>query len=402
MFAQGFRNAVAGGASFDVNAVAKGAQLDLPQYGRGTVDAQLALNRASGREARLSGNATLSNATIPFAAFLAATQNANASAAGGTPLQLGFDLSMAAQKNVRVRGGGVGAGLDIGAQGQVRLGGDLAAPTLDGGFTSTGGTLTYVDRAFRVLEGAVAFTPANGVIPDLHAVGVTHVVNPDPDTARNPYGSADITIKVDGPVTNLKVAFDSNPPGYSKEQILAMIAPFGGFINGIGYTPGLAQTTPGSAQQLGALQPVPGTNLATQPSTTISVGQEAFNILNAQFTAGLLSPLETVISQGLGFQDFNLTVDYYGNVGFSARKVLGRTVNFIYSSTFGLPVRQSFGLELQGSDATSAQLSFFFENGPTRLFQTPGATLTTTSRLNLGEALQGTSGFSFTLQRLYW
>ncbi len=399
---QGLENAGSSGTAFDVTAVAKGAQLDLPAYGRGTVDAKLALSKKAGSQALLKGDTVLENATIPFAAFLAATQSSSSSGASGLPFDLGFDLSLKAGKNVRVRGGGVGAGLDIGATGAAHLAGDLNAPTLSGGFTSTGGTLTYVDRAFRVQQASVAFDPANGVIPNLHAVGVTHVSNPDPDPARNPYGSADITINVDGPVTNLKVAFESSPPGYSREQILAMIAPFGGFINGIGYTPGLPQTAPGSPQQLGALQPVPGSTLATQQSGTISVGQEAFNILNTQFTAGLLSPLETAISQGLGFQDINLTVDYYGNVGFSARKVLGRTVNFIYSSTFGLPMRQSFGLALQGSDATSAQLSFFFQNGPTRLFQTPETIVTTNSRLNIGEALQGTSGFSFTLQRLYW
>jgi hypothetical protein len=231
------------------------------------------------------------------------------------------------------------------------------------------------------------------------------VTNTDPDPVRNPFGSADITINVNGPVTNLRIGFDSSPPGYSREQILAMIAPFGGFLNGIGFTPGVLQpTNPGGVQQLGALSPVPGSSLATQQGGTISLGQEAFNILNAQFATGLLSPLESAISESLGFQNINLTVDYYGNVGFSARRLLGRTVNFIYSSTFGLPNRQSFGLAFQPSDSTNVQLSYFFQNGPTRLFQTPGGTtlVTTNSRLEVGEALQGTSGFSFTLQRLYW
>ncbi len=400
---QGLESGSSVGASYNMNAVAKGAQLDLPAYGRGTLDANLALTRVAPKDPVVSGDVVLSNATIPFSAFLAATQNSNGSGIAGLPFNIGFDLAMKAGKNVRIRGGGVGAGLDIGVAGAVKLAGDLKSPKLDGGFSSTGGTLVYVDRAFRVEQAHVTFNPDNGVIPELYAVGVTHVTNPDPSSARNPYGAADITINVSGPVTNLKIAFESNPPGYTREQILAMLAPFGGFINGIGYTPGILQTTnPSGVQQLGALQPVPGSALTTQQSSTISVGQEAFNILNAQFATGLLSPLESAISQGLGFQNFNLTVDYYGNVGFSARKVLGKTVNFIYSSTFGLPTRQSFGLALQNSDTTSAQLSFFFVNGPTRLFQTPGTIVTTNSRLNVGEALEGTSGFSFTLQRLYW
>ena len=403
VFPNGFTNGVSGGASYSVAAIARGAQFDLPAYGRGALDAKIALTRKPFSEASLSGTAALSNATIPLAAFLAAAQGSGSGdgSAGSAPsLALAFNLDMSAGKNVRVRGSGLGGGLDIGAVGALHVGGDVAAPKLDGTFTSTGGTLTYFDRAFRVQSGSVAFTPANGLVPELHATGTTHVVNPDPNTARNPYGSAEISIKVDGPVNNLKVAFDSTPPGYTKEQIIAMIAPFGGFISGIGYTPGINQPSVDSTQQLGTLAPIPGTTV--NQTGTISVGQEAFNVLNAQFTAGLLGPLENAITQGLGFQDFSLTVDYYGNVGFSARRLLGRTVSFIYASTFGVPMRQSFGVELEGSDATSAQLSFFVQNGPTRLFNNPQPILALNGRVTAGEALQGDSGFSFTLQRLYW
>ena len=402
VFENGFAAGGGGGPSVAVNAIARGAQLDFPAFGRGTVDARLSLTRGSGNEALLAGTAALSNAVVPFAAFLAAAQGSGAAGAAipANPPALGFKLDLSAGKNVRVRGSGLGGGLDIGASGAARLRGDVAAPTLDGAFVSTGGTLTYFDRAFRVQSGNVVFTPSGGIVPTLHAVGTTHVVNPDPNTARNPYGSAEISITVDGPVNNLKIAFDSTPPGYSKEQILAMIAPFGGFINGIGYTPGINLPAGTTSQQLGALAPIPGSGL--NQTGTITAGQEAFNLLNAQFTAGLLGPLENAITQGLGFQDFSLTVDYYGNVGFSARRLLGRTVSFVYASTFGLPTRQSFGLQLQGSDATSAQLSFFFQNGPTRLFENPSPNLAGNGRLSVGEALQGTSGFSFTLQRLYW
>ena len=404
VFPNGFANGVSGGASYSVAAIARAAQFDLPAYGRGTLDSKIALTRRPFSEASLGGKAALSNATIPLAAFLAAAQSGGNGAAGGAasspPLALAFDLDMSAGKNVRVRGSGLGGGLDIGAVGALHVGGDVASPKLDGQFTSTGGTLTYFDRAFRVQSGSVAFTPANGLVPELHATGTTHVVNPDPNTARNPYGSAEISIKVDGPVNNLKVAFDSSPPGYTKEQIVAMIAPFGGFISGIGYTPGINQSSVDATQQLGALSPVPGTTV--NQTGTITVGQEAFNLLNAQFTAGLLGPLENAITQGLGFQDFSLTVDYYGNVGFSARRLLGRTVSFVYASTFGVPMRQSFGVQLEGSDATSAQLSFFVQNGPTRLFNNPQPILALNGRVTAGEALQGDSGFSFTLQRLYW
>lgn len=401
-FAQGFSSAGGQGASFEVRAKANGAQLDLPAYGRGTVDGAIVLSRALGHDARLSGDALLSNATIPFSAFLAGLGSSqNGASAGGPPLALDFDVNLAAGRNVRVRGSGYGAGLDIGAQGATHLGGSLVAPTMDGSFTSTGGTLTYFDRAFRVQSATVAFTPSAGIVPTLHAVGTTHVVNPDPDPARNPYGSADITIKVDGPVDGLRVAFDSNPPGYSQEQILALIAPFGGFVGGIAYSPVNGVQQPGDTTPLGALQPVPG-RPGMQSAGTITVGQEAFNILNAQFTAGLLAPFETALSSGLGLSDLNLTVDYYGNVGISARRLLGKEISIVYATTFGIPQRNSVGFEVNPNGTTSATLSLFWQTGPTRLFQSPTAAISSNPRLSVGQSIQARSGFSFLLTRSFW
>jgi hypothetical protein len=123
------------GASFVVKLLAKGAQLDLPAYGSGTIDADLALTKTPSSQALLAGNATLSNAALPFAAFVNAAQH---STGGAAPLPLAFDLRATAGKNVRVRGSGYGAGLDIGTTGSVRLAGTLAAPSLEGEFDSTG------------------------------------------------------------------------------------------------------------------------------------------------------------------------------------------------------------------------------------------------------------------------
>ena len=219
-----------------IRGTARRAQLDLPAYGSGTLDAKLALVKPPAAAALLSGNVTLSDATLPFAAFIkAATQ----SSAGewATQIPLAFDVSATVGKNVRVRGSGYGAGLDIGATGSVRLGGTLAAPELAGAFQSTGGTLTYFDRAFRVQEGSVRFNAADGVLPTLHAVATSSVVNPDPDRARNPYGSAQVTITVEGPIQGLKIGLQSNPAGYSRDEILGLIAPFGGFFSGISFSP---------------------------------------------------------------------------------------------------------------------------------------------------------------------
>src|ERR1700728_962378 len=324
-----------------------------------------------GAIALLSGNATLSDATLPFASFIKAATQANSVGAAGIPLA--FDVSATVGKNVRVRGSGYGAGLDIGATGSVRLGGTLAAPTLVGAFRSTGGTLTYFDRAFRVQQGNVRFNASDGVLPTLHAVATTSVVNPDPDRARNPYGNADVTITVDGPISGLKIGLQSNPAGYSRDEILGLIAPFGGFFSGISFSRQsmLARQQPSGITPLGTLSPIP--SVALPQSSSITVGQEAFNILNAQFTAGLLAPVESTLGQGLGLSSVNLTLGYYGNVGLSATRLLGKAVSAVYAVTFGIPQIQSFGLVVQPGPTTAASLNFYYQSGPTKLLQLPGA-----------------------------
>ncbi len=389
-----------GNTSYRVEATARNAQLDIPALGSGAVDGRIALNRTANELARVSGDLTLHDAAIPFAAFLAATQGGNDGGGGPAfPFDLGFNMKLAVGKNVRVRGSGYGAGLDIGAAGSVNLAGTLTSPTLDGQFRGTGGTLTYFDRAFRLTDAVVTFTPSQGIIPTLHAQGVTHVTNPDPRVLAH---STDVTINVNGPINGLKIAFSTNPPGYTNEQILAMIAPFSGLVGGTNYIPtGSNNPTINGVTPQGALNVVPGAQPIGQPSSAISVGQEAFNILNAQFSAGVLSPVESALSQGLGFQNFDVNVDYYGNVGFSATRLLGKTVNFIYSQTFGTPSLYSAGLQFVGPSDTSAQLSFFWSTGPQVLFKTP-AGISTSTHLSVGQPLQGQSGFAFNLQRLYW
>jgi hypothetical protein len=399
-FPNGFLGAAAAGtAAFHLRVAAHGAQLDLPQFGSGQIDADVAFSRVAGGDAKMTGSAALSNALLPFAAFIAATQPGV-----GTGLRLptlDLDLQLDAGKNVRVRGAGYGAGLDIGATGGLHLAGSLADPAPDGKFTATSGTLTYFDRAFRVQQASVVFDPAKGIIPTMHATGTTRVSNPDPNTLVNPYGTTDVTVAVEGPVDDLRITFSSNPPGYSNQQILAMIAPFGGLINGLSYSPVLNQG-PNNTGLGGLPLPAPQGASGTNSAGTITAGQEAFDLLNAQFAAGLLSPLEGALSQGLGFQNVNVSLGYGGNVAVSASRFLNKTVNFVYETTFGIPERTSFGLQLVGAGATSAQLSFFFLSGPQVLFETPVANTSAGSRLSIGEPLEGQSGFTFTLQRLFW
>ena len=162
----------------------------------------------------------------------------------------------------------------------------------------------------------------------------------------------------------------------------------------------LAPQAPNGITPFGAVSPIP--NVALQQRSSITVGQEAFNLLNAQFTAGLLSPLETTLGQGLGLSSINLTLGYYGNVGFTASRLLGKYVSAVYAVTFGIPQTQSFGLTVEPNPETTAALNFFVQTGPTKLFQVPTGPTGFGAGYLATEPLVGNSGFSLTYQRHFW
>jgi len=339
----------------------------------------------------LEGDVTLADAVIPFSAlYNPSPDSANAFPIAGSVAMPNLPnavlgLSLTAGRNVRVRS----SVIDIGGTGTVTLTGTTAAPQLTGGFDATGGTLTYFNRVFRVVEGNVAFAPGQGIVPVLDARATTHVINPDPNLERNVTGSADITLSVTGPVTNLNIALDSDP-SYDREQILGLLlnAPAVGATN------------------LFANQPAPGSlaPLAFQGTTStggITVGQTAFSLLNAQFTRNLLSPFETSLGGALGLSDINVTFDYTGSIGFSARKLLGRNLYAVYGTTFGYPYRQTFGFELRPTPTTAAQFTFYETIGAVYGYITSPIT-GAVSRETVSQPITGTSGFSFSLQRFLW
>lgn len=383
---------------------ARGAQIAMPQFGSGTFDAALSLQRTPGKLALLKGRAALSDTLISFNSLLALGGGAPGAPSAAPPFNLGFDLGVAAGKNVRVRSGGPGLfGLDISGEGDAHLGGTLARPEMAGQFNSAGGTLTLIDRAFRVQEGRVSFNPANGALPDIYAVATTTVTNPDPNPQRNPTGSTQITARVTGTVPNVAIDLTSSPGGYSKEQLIALLLPLNALVGPIQFTDTGVVLPAG--QLAGA--PPPGTGallpniFERRENGTVTIGQEAFNILNAQFASGLLSPLETALGSTLGLSDVNLTVDYGGNVGVSLRRPLASDFFAVYGTTFGVPIRQTYGFEYQPNAFTSAQFTLFFQQGPAPLFLSPGQVLSSNPRVTAGQAIQGTSGFTFLFQHWF-
>ncbi|GAC1441199.1 MAG: hypothetical protein NVSMB59_00760 [Vulcanimicrobiaceae bacterium] len=388
-------------SAYRFGAVAKRLRLNLPAYGDGQVDGTLAISHVPGSRPKLTGDLALRDATIPFAALLVGDGGTDGGALGAAPApppnarasDLALDLGVRATSDVRVRSSNV----DIGARGELHVGGTTSAPALDGGFDSTGGTLTYFNTVFRLVDGRVSFDPTTGLVPTLDARAVTHVLDPDPNTVRNVAGSADVTLGLSGPVTNLTIALSSDPV-YDRSQILGLLlsAPALGASNlfGDAGTP----TPYGSATYAGA-----SAGLPTRGTGQFSVAQEAFGIANAQFTRTLLAPIETKLARAVGLSNFNVNVDYTGNVGLTARKVLGRKLNAVYGTSFGYPYRQTFGFEIKPSDATAAQVTVFQTLGSTGLTSLAPPPYGTTNNLKLQAAQPsgGTVGFSLSLQRLF-
>ncbi len=381
-------------ATFSAQLKFNRAQIDLAAYGKGQIDGTATLEHQPHELAVVGGSVSLQDALIPFSALYnpqsggSASSSASASAAiaiatpvPATPYGLpnvAFDLALVAGRNVRVRS----SVIDIGASGSVRVGGTLAEPSLDGAFSSAGGTITYFNRVFRITDGTVTFDPKLGLLPVLDARATTHVINPDPDALRNLTGSANITLTVRGPVTNLTIGLDSDPP-YDRQQILGLLLS----LPAIGGT---------------SLFDTPGqTPIVTNGNGSLTVGQEAFGVLNAQFTRNLLAPLETNLGGALGLNDLNFTLDYTGAVGLSARKLLGKNIYVVYATTFGYPYRQTFGFELRPNPRLAAQFTLYQTFGQVDLLQPIQPSTSSINRITAAQPITGQSGFTFTLQRFF-
>ncbi|GAC1652225.1 MAG: hypothetical protein NVS9B12_01410 [Vulcanimicrobiaceae bacterium] len=406
--------------AYTVDAKTRKAVLNFPGYGSGTIDSNLHLTKNAGALAQLSGDVVATNSVIPFAALVSHSSAASgahdtiASMTGssapapnapppGFPFNLGFNVGVTAGKNVAVRANALGFGIDIGATGHALLAGTLAQPTLDGAFSAAGGSLRFIDHVFKVQEGTVTFNAANGVIPDLYAIGTAHVAAPSPNSQVA--GSADVTIKVSGPATNPTLSFSSDPPGLSRDQIIAMLTPLGA-IGGLTFDTNGNAVQPGQlagAPPQGSGQPLPPGAFRHQAGT-LSIGQEAFNILNAQFAHNLLTPIENALSGTLGLSSVDLTIDYVGNVGLAVRRPINRRLSGVYATTFGYPNRTTYGLQYAPNEFTVAQLTFFTQSSPTTFFggHPAASAVITDPNVTVGQPINGNKGFTFTLQRLFW
>ena len=384
-----------------IDLTAHGARVDSPQFGRGAIDGTLQLRSASPLPI-LSGEITLNNASIPILSIYRSAGGGapgSGGAATGLPLNLAFDVTTHAGKNVRVQASS--PYIDIGTAGTLALTGTLAAPRLAGVLTATpGGVFSTYNRAFRVQQASVVFNPQNGLLPYVDLRAYAHVTNPDPDPTRNAVGSADITVTVTGPVDELAagtgsvIQYASNPP-YSQEQIIGLLldaSVFGAVNFGQQQNGTTLRGAPGESNPL--LPP----GVTPYQTGVINFNQEAFSILNGQLTQRFLAPIERIFTGRFGLSDFELTVDYGGGLGYNALKQLGkRDVYASFGQTLASPVRSTLGFTARPDAVTSVQFSYFAQNGNPAIAVNGSAT----QRLNGIQPISNRQGFTFSIVRKY-
>ncbi len=302
--------------AFSSRFTAQHAALNLANLFRGTADGTLEANKPQGDIPTLGGTLAFTKARLPLAALL---PHGPSKEETRVPPTVAFNLNVQIGNDVRVQGPGV----DIGARGAIAIGGNLGHPELNGRITSTDGTLSFY-RTFVLRQGAVAFHPADGLIPDVDATATTTITNPD----------TSILLHVTGPATNLNLDLASSP-SYDKEQILGLLV---------------------GAQNFGA---VPGVETTQGANNGISAGSIAGGFLGTEFTQNLLQPIGSSLGQALGFEDLALGYNFGTGVSAGARKQIGKNLYATFNQTFGGDERQTLGLNYDLPHNASAALTFF-------------------------------------------
>jgi autotransporter translocation and assembly factor TamB len=293
--------------------------IEIPRLFKSKIDGALAVSRTAGSPILIDGNLAFSHARIPITALLPRPPAKNAK----QPLPVAFNLGVAATADDRVQGPNV----DVGATGHALLGGTLAAPTLAGAFSSTDGTVSFY-RRFVIDRARVAFSPANGIIPNVNATATTHI--PDPPT--------DVLLQVRGPATQLSLTLASQPE-YDRAQILGLLvnAQALGAVSGIAQTPSTQGGGPGPLQSF------------------------ATGYVNSEFTRTLFQPFSSSLAQSLGFTSFEFAPSLSGGYTASFVRRLGNALNVSFSQTQSTQTgyRQSVAFSANLKNATQVQLTLF-------------------------------------------
>lgn len=391
--------AAQGRPSYDAEFAMKGVRLAFPGYGSARMDGSLWLRRPAPDPGTVGGDVTISDASIPLASFLRASgQSAGfvlpglsapgpsiAAAAFAIPGwlgSLGLDLNLVAGPSVRIRS----PILDIGGRGAVKIAGAVGAPSLDGELRATPGGSLFLNRAFKLQEASVRFTPQNGIAPDLYARATTQIAQV---AGLEPI---DVTVTAQGLIPDIKLSYASNPP-YDEATIVGLL--FG--ANSLGATVGSLNTFAPSTNIL-----LPPNAFQQTPAGTFALSQEAASLINAQFTARLLAPIEQGLGSAFGLSDLAINLSPTGAFGVQARRLLGRNVAALYGTSLSYPYRMTFGLESRPDSVTSVIFTAFTQQGLYSFGAVkPDAYLSANPLLGSAADLGGTQGFTVNIQRRF-
>jgi hypothetical protein len=388
---------------YDASFALNGIRLAFPGYGSFRGDGSLTLEGAPpGSPGSLGGELRISEASIPLNDFLkaseapgAATFNlapavkpavaARSSAMQGLPIppwlaDLGLNLRIAFGNNVRIRS----PILDIGGKGAVQIAGKLSDPTLDGEFSATPGGSLFLNRAFKLQEASVRFAPQNGISPVLYARATTQIQQ------YSGYQPIDVTVTAQGVIPDIKLSYASNPP-YDEATIVGLLFNATALGASVGTLNSFAPTN-------NIL--LPPNAFEQTPAGTFALSQEASSLINAQFTARLLAPVEQGIGSAFGLSDLAINVAPSGNVGVQARQLLGNNVSALYGTSLQYPYRMTFGLESRPGPETALTFLAFAQQG---LYPfggvKPDSFLSANPLLGSAADVGGTYGFTVNIQR---
>ena len=197
----------------------------------------------------------------------------------------------------------------------------------------------------------------------------------------------------------LTIGFSSQP-AYSQAQIAALLVDL----------PVLGSLNFGGAQAAGTLRGAPGESDAFLPpgvtpyKTGITpIQQEAFSLFNTQLTQRLLSPLENAFGGALGLTDLELTLDYGGRVGYTARQQLSKK-HAVYATVgqiLSYPTRTQIGFASKPDPVTTLSFTYFQQNGTPYFTNSIFGNTSTVEVLNGIQPLSDRQGFSLVLIRTY-
>ena len=363
-------------ATYDMHLSARRANLSVPQYFSGVIDADVAVNTETAAP-QLNSDIIISDTDIPLAGILALASSSGMGQSaqtgpvpgvppyhkghtimyGGqiygtgdephivqptpTPLKhkhvtsrLALNVDASAGDNVNVTGI-----VNATGSGTVHVGGTASAPVMSGDLDVIRGTASLFDTTFHILRGRVAFHPSDGMLPTLNAEAL----------AFRP--EADITARVYGRVDQLHTELESDPP-MSEQDILADML----HISDIN-------------------QSLSGGSSANGGSTNAGVSLE--RLAGGEVTGQLLSAVNFGLERTLHIEEVDLAFNQNGQPTLEMRKQYGKNMFAIFRSSFSAPPDEEVGvmyeprsgLEVEWLDKQNTAGQTFYQQGQYQTWQ---------------------------------